>query len=77
MNILEPQLKDYTIYYKDGCPYSESAVSLMKERKLKYKLIKPDVSEFKKRFGDQSTFPRIYKGIELVGGYDQLVIKLK
>jgi len=77
MNILEPQPENYTIYYKDGCPYSESAVSLMKERKLKYKLIKPDIYEFKGKFGQQSTFPRIYNNGRLIGGYDDLSIKLK
>lgn len=72
MNILEPPQKGFIVYYKDGCPYSEAAVQLLDSHKIKYKLTKPDSATFKKRFGMDATYPRIYDNEQFIGGFDDL-----
>jgi len=71
----------YTILIKSTCPYSIEAVKLMKEKDLDYKVYTAgkdfEVKEFKERYGQSATFPRIYRGNMLVGGYDDFMAYFK
>ena len=74
MNILEPE--HYVVYYLNGCPFSEGAVKLLDKKELSYKIVNMEMNELKKKYGQEATFPRIYLGDDLVGGFDDLQIKL-
>lgn len=71
----------YTLLIKSTCPYSIAAVKFMKDKKLEYKVYTAgkdfEVSEFKERYGQDATFPRIYRGTMLMGGYDDLMAYFK
>ena len=91
----------YIILYLEGCPFSENAEELLKEKDLKYTKLtfttgldasnsqsleiplldnksyfinndKLDKRIFKDFFGEDATFPRIYEGDKLIGGYSEL-----
>ena len=71
----------YMMLAKPGCPYSQAAKELFKENNIKVKIYQMDTNnqendfsdqEFKKRYGKNSTYPRIYKDNKLIGGYDDL-----
>ena len=61
----------YIIYALEGCPYSQAALKLLKERKLPYRHIPVDQhsKEQIKRQTGMSTFPQIYYEI---GGFSDL-----
>jgi glutaredoxin len=69
----------YTIIIKVGCPFCELALKLLKQIKesqdeIVVKREKIDFSreEFKKEFGKNATYPRVYFGKDFVGGYEEL-----
>lgn len=74
MSILEPE--HYLVYYLDSCPYSEGAVKLLGDKGLTYKISKLNMAEMKSKYGQDATFPRIYLGDELIGGFGDLKTKL-
>tara|TARA_E500000178_G_C16671533_1_gene595236 strand:- start:64 stop:411 length:348 start_codon:yes stop_codon:yes gene_type:complete len=63
----------------DGCPYSESANTLVKNNKIKSEIIQvDDTTKFNYKTNRISTFPQIYlckknsSGCVLLGGYTKL-----
>lgn len=68
------QVKVYTI---SPCPYCERAKSLLSERGISYEEVLVDRSDFKMREelmakSRMKTFPQIFKGDEVIGGYQEL-----
>ena len=71
----------YMMLVKPGCPYCQGAKDLFKEKGIKVKVYQADTNsqendfsdqEFKKKYGRNATYPRIYKNDELIGGYNDL-----
>lgn len=70
--LLEPRIP-YTVYYMEGCPYSEGAVELLMSNGINYSKIIRAKAQLKSQFGEKATFPRIFDDHgKLVGGYDDL-----
>jgi len=67
----------YTVISKPTCPYSQRAIKFLKDKDINTKVynagIDFDISEFKERYGQDATFPRIYEGKILIGGYEDLI----
>jgi len=63
-----------TIYTIQGCPFCRKAITLLKERDIKYKqiLVKQKDKERIKDKNKMSTFPQIFYGKSLIGGFDDL-----
>lgn len=61
------------IYYKPGCPYCKSAVEIMKQKNLKYKIhmlnTESERQQIKKKHGF-NTFPQIFYNGKFIGGKD-------
>lgn len=71
----------YQVYGKDGCGFCTKAVEVLESVGEKYVYLKlgtdyrrEDLQE--KTGQDSLTYPRIFLGEELVGGYDELLDKL-
>lgn len=73
----------YTILYLKDCPSSEAAEKFFIDNGIEHKIYRfndkyvdgkeyYDKRAFKKEYGNDATFPRIYKGKEYIGGYDDL-----
>ena len=69
----------YSIIYRKNCPYSEKAITLIKENLKKndsvdFYLEGKDFSnnDFKEEFGITATYPRVYFNAKFVGGYDDI-----
>ena len=72
MSMLVPE-HPHTVYYMEGCLYSEAAVKLLDAKGINYRKVTPGIAKFKAQFGQKATFPRIFDGDgELIGGYDDL-----
>ena len=76
-----------TIYMKRGCPFCQKVLNNIKEKKLedrvKIHYVNEDFSylDFKKKYGNNATFPRgylEYNGkITLIGGSDEIINELE
>lgn len=70
---------EWTVYTKEGCPYCEKAVALLKEKGKKV-IVKEGAKNMKlvekemKRVGREEfkTWPKIFKGRKFIGGYSDL-----
>lgn len=84
--------KGYTIFYSGGCPYSEQAVELLEKKKLSFKgyivekhwnnkheLLDIFIKNKNKIAFDVNhrTKPIIFKNGKFIGGYAELVDRLK
>ena len=71
----------YTIYTRDGCPYCSKVEQVLQLAELKYVVNKLgrdfDRTEFYEKFGPGSTFPRVVKDGELIGGCTETVKYLR
>jgi glutaredoxin len=71
----------YTIYTRDGCPYCSKVEQVLQLAELKYVVNKlgHDFArkEFYEKFGQGSTFPRVVKDGELIGGCTETVKYLR
>lgn len=73
----------YTIIVKLGCSFSNAALDLLQEIKedqdqIIVKVEGNDFSreDFKKKFGKNATYPRVYFGKDFIGGYTELKDKI-
>ena len=68
---------DYLVLSKSTCPFSQAAIKFLKERvnNLEVYTVGRDfeIEEFKERYGQDATFPRIYENGHFIGGYQELV----
>lgn len=73
--------KDFTVFYKEGCPYSINAINELKELGYEYKkiILNKDFSqkEFVETFAPDCTYPRVFHGKTFIGGNDDLMEYLK
>jgi glutaredoxin 3 len=65
------------IYVFEGCPYCEDALALLEERDMAFEKIVVDRSDTAKReeLAERSgmrTFPQIFHGEDLIGGFSEL-----
>ena len=70
----------YTIFSKDNCKWCVLAKKLMKknnmtfeERNVPYNVSKEEFLELIEEYDTRPTVPKIFKGKELIGGYEDLV----
>lgn len=75
MNILEPN-EEYKLYVLKDCPYSIKALKMLRENGKKHHVVyigeDMKYKDFKSKFGQDATFPRIYKNGKFLGGSDSL-----
>ena len=69
----------YTIFSKDNCKWCVLAKKLMKknnmafeERNVPYSVSKEEFIEITEEYSTRPTVPKIFKGKELIGGYEDL-----
>ena len=69
----------YTIFSKDNCKWCVLAKKLMKknnmafeERNVPYNVSKEEFLELIEEYDTRPTVPKIFKGKELIGGYEDL-----
>ena len=69
----------YTIFSKDNCKWCVLAKKLMKknnmtfeERNVPYNVSKEEFLELIEEYDTPPTVPKIFKGKELIGGYEDL-----
>lgn len=77
MDVLEPP--EYKVYAMRGCPYCIKALNLLKKKKKNYSVYYLDgkkYHDFKKKYGQEATVPRIYKNGNLLGGSEELESQL-
>ena len=70
-------MQGVTVYSLTYCPYCVRAKSLLKENEIEFKeiIVDPDDDNLRKELLSKSgmkTFPQIFNGEELVGGYTEL-----
>jgi glutaredoxin len=75
MHLLEPK-EEYKIYVLRDCPYSIKALKMLDDHNKIYDVIyvgeEMKYEDFKSKFGQDATFPRIYKNGKFLGGSDSL-----
>ena len=71
----------FNVYSKDGCPYCDKVSQVLQLAEVKhviYKLNRDFTREqFYDKFGKGSTFPRVVKNNELIGGCMETVKYLR
>jgi glutaredoxin len=78
----------YTVLLLKDCPYCHAAEELLKKHHLDYEgyvfhdsyvegETYYDKKVFKKKYGEHSTFPRIYHNDKFIGGYGDLKERLE
>lgn len=76
----------YVVLSKPGCSKSIEAIELLRAKKLKTRIYQADTEdqkneftnqEFKNLFGQDATYPRVYKDGVFIGGCDDLVEYIK
>jgi glutaredoxin len=74
----------YTLLVKRHCPYCISAIEMLSNNMtkkdtiiVKYESEDFEDSDYKKKFGNNATYPRIYFGKKYIGGHDDLVELLR
>ena len=70
-------MSKYVVYSKDGCPYCDKVVKLLKLTEQEYVVYKLGVNfnreQFYNEFGEGSTFPRVTCNSTLIGGCAETV----
>ena len=71
----------FTVYSKDGCPFCVKVCRALQLAEIKHVIYKLDRDftreEFYDKFGKGSTFPRVVKDEELIGGCTETVKYLR
>ena len=71
----------FTVYSRDGCPYCDKVQQVLILAEIKHVIYKLDRDftrqEFYDKFGGGSTFPRVVKDDELIGGCMETVKYLR
>ena len=71
----------FTVYSKDGCPYCTKVQQVLELAEVKHVIYKLNRDytrqEFYDKFGKGSTFPRVVKDEELIGGCTETVKYLR
>ena len=71
----------FTVYSKDGCPYCSKVQQVLELAEIKHVIYKLNRDytreEFYDMFGEGSTFPRVVKDDELIGGCMETVKYLR
>ena len=71
----------FTVYSKDGCPYCSKVQQVLELAEIKHVIYKLNRDytreEFYDKFGEGSTFPRVVKDDELIGGCMETVKYLR
>ena len=71
----------FTVYSRDGCPYCDKVQQVLNLAEIKHVIYKLDRDftreEFYDKFGEGSTFPRVVKDDELIGGCMETVKYLR
>lgn len=75
-------MNDIIIYTKDPCPYCVHAKHFFNEKKLAFKEIRIDLDPLKRaemieKSGGRQTVPQIFINGVSIGGYDDLMQKVK
>ena len=69
--------KNFTIFFKNKCPYSINAYNELKNRDFKVKkiVLGEDFTqkEFVETFFPNCTYPRVFHGKKFIGGNDDLM----
>ena len=70
-----------TVYSRNGCPYCDKVQQVLELAEIKHVIYKLDRDftreEFYDKFGEGSTFPRVVKDDELIGGCTETVKYLR
>ncbi|CAL9971673.1 ribonucleoside diphosphate reductase small subuni t [Vibrio phage D528] len=69
---------DITVWGREGCPFCEKAKELLDGLGIKYRYLQLDQDFDREEFlnvveGDHKTFPAVFRGVEFIGGYDNLL----
>ena len=71
----------FTVYSRDGCPYCDKIQQVLVLSEIEHVIYKLDRDftreEFYDKFGKGSTFPRVVKDDELIGGCMETVKYLR
>ena len=71
----------FTVYSRDGCPYCDKVQQVLILAEIKHVIYKLDRDftreEFYDKFGRGTTFPRVIKDDELIGGCMETVKYLR
>jgi len=71
----------FTVYSRNGCPYCDKVQQVLELAEIKHVIYKLDRDftreEFYDKFGRGSTFPRVVKENELIGGCTETVKYLR
>ena len=71
----------FTVYSRNGCPYCDKVQQVLELAEIKHVIYKLDRDftreEFYDKFGVGSTFPRVVKDDELIGGCTETVKYLR
>jgi glutaredoxin len=78
---LKKSTMTFTVYSRDGCPYCDKVQQVLILAEIKHVIYKLDRDftreEFYDKFGKGSTFPRVVKDDELIGGCTETVKYLR
>jgi|TARA_A200000159_G_scaffold49446_1_gene45644 glutaredoxin len=71
----------FTVYSRDGCPYCDKVQQVLQLAEIKHVIYKLNTDfnreEFYEKFGKGSTFPRVVRDGELLGGCTETVQYLR
>jgi len=71
----------FTVYSRDGCPYCTKVQQVLELAEIKHMIYKLNRDftreEFYEKFGQGSTFPRVIKDDEIIGGCTETVKYLR
>ena len=78
---LKKSTMNFIVYSRDGCPYCDKVQQVLNLAKLEHVIYKLDRDftreEFYDKFGRGTTFPRVVKDDELIGGCTETVKYLR
>ncbi len=78
---LKKSTTTFTVYSRNGCPYCDKVQQVLELAEIKHVIYKLDRDftreEFYDKFGKGSTFPRVVKDDELIGGCMETVKYLR
>jgi len=71
----------FIVYSRDGCPYCDKVQQVLQLAEIKHVIYKLNTDfnreEFYEKFGKGSTFPRVVRDGELLGGCTETVQYLR
>jgi glutaredoxin len=71
----------FTVYSRDGCPYCDKVQQVLQLAEIKHVIYKLNTDfnreEFYEKFGRGSTFPRVVRDGDLLGGCTETVQYLR